>query len=50
MYIYNYLHIFVWSMCAILSGGVTMTLREELLKIQEEVRAKYAKQKEKEAA
>ena len=27
-----------------------MTLREELLKIQEEVRAKYAKQKDKEAA
>jgi hypothetical protein len=34
-------------MCANLSGGVTMTLREELLKIQEEVRAKYTKQKEK---
>jgi hypothetical protein len=33
-----------------LSGGVNMTLREELLKIQEEVCAKYAKQKEKEAA
>jgi hypothetical protein len=31
-------------------GRQTMTLREELLKIQEEVRAKYAKQKEKEAA
>ena len=31
-------------------GGVNMTLREELLKIQEEVRAKYAKQKEAEAA
>jgi hypothetical protein len=27
-----------------------MTLREELLKIQEEIRAKYAKQKEAEAA
>jgi len=36
-------------MCANLSGGVTMTLREELLKIQKEVRAKYAKQKEAEA-
>jgi hypothetical protein len=31
-------------------GRQTMTLREELLKIKEEVRAKYAKQKEKEAA
>ena len=37
-------------MCAILSRGLTMTLREELLKIQDEVRAKYAKQKEAEAA
>jgi hypothetical protein len=37
-------------MCANLSGGATMTLREELLKIQEEVRAKYAKQKQQEAA
>ena len=44
-----YLHYRVCSMCAEYREAKHDT-REELIKIQEKIRAKYAKQKEKEAA